>query len=170
MSREFSAMVVAGSAMQLGDAASSNVDNETALARIGEEDRLEETNPLAIEVSVLQVKKDEVESKISAWQTAEVAKLNNRFKREEVEINGWESDQVEKATAWLKKIERKLEEQRARAIEKAQNDVVRARRKPKRRGRRRRRRGDEGGEGSGAGQFHEGRWQSAIKALLLLSN
>ncbi|OAY69235.1 remorin-like [Ananas comosus] len=147
MSREFSAMLVAGSALQLGDAA-SNVDNDTTLARIGEEDRLEETNPLAIvpdtnpipspppeavaaleEVSVAQVKKEEVESKISAWQTAEVAKLNNRFKREEVEINGWESHHVEKATAWLKKIERKSEEQRARAIEKAQNDVVRARRK-----------------------------------------
>jgi hypothetical protein len=56
-------------------------------------------------VSVGQVKKEEVESKIAAWQIAEVAKLNNRFKREEVVINGWEGDQVEKASAWLKKYE-----------------------------------------------------------------
>uniref|UniRef100_A0A804QDX6 Remorin C-terminal domain-containing protein n=1 Tax=Zea mays TaxID=4577 RepID=A0A804QDX6_MAIZE len=54
-------------------------------------------------VSVGQVRKEEVESKIAAWQVAEVAKVNNRFKREEVVINGWEGDQVEKASAWLKK-------------------------------------------------------------------
>ena len=61
------------------------------------------------EVSVGQVKKEEVESKIAAWQIAEVAKVNNRFKREEVVINGWEGDQVEKANAWLKKYEVKQE-------------------------------------------------------------
>uniref|UniRef100_A0A453B9I2 Remorin C-terminal domain-containing protein n=1 Tax=Aegilops tauschii subsp. strangulata TaxID=200361 RepID=A0A453B9I2_AEGTS len=81
------------------------------------------------EVSVGQVKKDEVETKIAAWQIAEVAKVNNRFKREEVVINGWEGDQVEKASAWLNKYERKLEEKRAKAMEKAQNEVARARRK-----------------------------------------
>ncbi|KAF0905940.1 hypothetical protein E2562_008963 [Oryza meyeriana var. granulata] len=81
------------------------------------------------EVSVGQVKKEEVESKIAAWQIAEVAKVNNRFKREEVVINGWEGDQVEKANAWLKKYERKLEEKRAKAMEKAQNEVAKARRK-----------------------------------------
>jgi hypothetical protein len=46
-----------------------------------------------------------VETKVSAWQTAEVAQINNRFKREEVVINGWETEQVDKACAWLKKIE-----------------------------------------------------------------
>ena len=55
--------------------------------------------------SVGQVKKEEVECKIAAWQIAEVAKVNNRFKREEVVINGWEGDQVEKASAWLNKYE-----------------------------------------------------------------
>ncbi|CAM0906358.1 unnamed protein product [Alopecurus aequalis] len=81
------------------------------------------------DVSVGQVKKEEVECKIAAWQTAEVAKVNNRFKREEVVINGWEGDQVEKASAWLNKYERKLEEKRAKAMEKAQNEVAKARRK-----------------------------------------
>ncbi|XP_051215277.1 remorin 4.1 [Lolium perenne] len=81
------------------------------------------------EVSVGQVKKEEVECKIAAWQIAEVAKVNNRFKREEVVINGWEGDQVEKASAWLNKYERKLEEKRAKAMEKAQNEVAKARRK-----------------------------------------
>ncbi|CAM0877206.1 unnamed protein product [Alopecurus aequalis] len=56
-------------------------------------------------VEVKQVRKEEVETKVSAWQTAEVAKINNRFKREEVVINGWETEQVDKASAWLKKIE-----------------------------------------------------------------
>lgn len=180
VSREFSAMVVSGSAMHNGG--SSNHDNhaddglQNQLARIGE-DELEETNPLAIvpdnnpipsprrplpagdsgaanpadDVPVHLVKKEEVESKISAWQTAEVSKINNRFKRQEVTINGWENEKVEKATAWLKKVEvrfpshilmklvieatemmqlpheqRKLEEQRARAMEKMQNDVAKA--------------------------------------------
>jgi hypothetical protein len=90
---------------------------------------MEETNPLAIvpdshpvatparppldlevvpagpPVEAGQVKKAEVETKVTAWQTAEMAKINNRFKREELVINGWETDQVEKASAWLKKIE-----------------------------------------------------------------
>ncbi|KAM3279291.1 hypothetical protein ACQJBY_046554 [Aegilops geniculata] len=80
-------------------------------------------------VEASQVKKEEVETKVSAWQTAEIAKINNRFKREEVVINGWETEQVDKASAWLKKIERKLDEQRAKAVEKTQNDVAKARHK-----------------------------------------
>lgn len=83
--------------------------------------------PAHLEAS--QVKKEEVETKVTAWQTAEVAKINNRFKREDVVINGWETEQVEKASAWLKKIERKLDEQRAKALEKTQNDIAKARRK-----------------------------------------
>uniref|UniRef100_A0A0D9W0G4 Remorin C-terminal domain-containing protein n=1 Tax=Leersia perrieri TaxID=77586 RepID=A0A0D9W0G4_9ORYZ len=80
-------------------------------------------------VEARQVKKEEVETKVSAWQTAEVAKINNRFKREEIVINGWETEQVDKASAWLKKIERKLDEQRAKALEKTQNEIAKARRK-----------------------------------------
>ncbi|XP_057506709.1 remorin 4.1-like [Actinidia eriantha] len=157
MSREFNALVLAGSSM--GD--NNGIDNENGnnnLVRIGEEgDVLEETNPLAIvpdnnplpsprrdttgggavagsdsnhsEVSVLRVKREEVKTKISAWQTAKVAKINNRFKREDVIISGWESEQVQKATSWMKKVERKLEEKRARALEKMQNEVAKAHRK-----------------------------------------
>jgi hypothetical protein len=93
---------------------------------------MEETNPLAIvvdnnpldpvpssasrrnmdgggsteeHVSVDRVKKEEVDAKISAWQNAKVAKINNRFKREDAVINGWESEQVQKATSWMKKVE-----------------------------------------------------------------
>ncbi|GJN22928.1 hypothetical protein PR202_gb10537 [Eleusine coracana subsp. coracana] len=80
-------------------------------------------------VEARQVKKEEVETKVTAWQTAEMAKINNRFKREEVVINGWETEQVDKASAWLKKIQRKLDEQRAKALEKTQNDIAKARRK-----------------------------------------
>ncbi|XP_020585344.1 remorin 4.1-like [Phalaenopsis equestris] len=148
MSREFNAMVVAGSNLQIDANAGDGGNN---LGRIGE-DELQETNPLAIvpdtnppfpsprppfsssssaadEVSVHRVKKDEVNAKISAWQGAEVAKINNRFKRVDVTINGWESEQIERATGLFKKIERKLEEKRARAMEKMQNDVAKAHRK-----------------------------------------
>ena len=54
---------------------------------------------------VTEVRKEEVETKVASWQMAEVAKINNRFKREEVVINGWETEQLDKASAWLKKIE-----------------------------------------------------------------
>ncbi|CAK8543264.1 unnamed protein product [Lathyrus sativus] len=80
-------------------------------------------------VSVDKVKKEEVDAKISAWQNAKVAKINNRFKREDAVINGWEGEQVQKATTWLKKVERKLEEKRAKALEKTQNKIAKAHRK-----------------------------------------
>ncbi|XP_077214119.1 remorin 4.1-like isoform X2 [Tasmannia lanceolata] len=126
MSREFNALVLAGSSIEDGNNDGSN------LARIGEEDH-EETNPLAIvpdngrfdpvpsprplvgssgnsiveEVSLQMVKKEETQSKISAWQTAKIAKINNRFKREDAIINGWEGEHVQKATTWMKKVESK---------------------------------------------------------------
>ncbi|XVE95978.1 hypothetical protein REPUB_Repub02eG0182100 [Reevesia pubescens] len=159
MSREFNALVLAGSSIENNDSDSVRTLNNH-LIRIGEEEVPEETNPLAIvpdtspfdqgsdqqrrvgsgvlaasssgshgEVSVLRVKKEEVESKISAWQNAKVAKINNRFKREDAIINGLESEQVQKATSWMKKVERKLEEKRARALEKMQNDVAKSHRK-----------------------------------------
>ncbi|KAE8664087.1 pentatricopeptide repeat-containing protein [Hibiscus syriacus] len=169
MSREFNALVLAGSSMENNDSDSIHTlnDHNNHLTRIGEDHELqEETNPLAIvpgntysdqgldqqgrvgsgepshtvtvgsggggshgEVSVLRVRKEEVESKICAWQNAKVAKINNRFKREDAVINGWESEQVQKATTWMKKVERKLEEKRAKALEKMQNDVAKAHRK-----------------------------------------
>lgn len=151
MSREFNALVLAGSAigtsMNNNNNSSSDHNNDdihgnNLLAMIGEDDVPEETNPLAIvpdntplaldptsssrrvgnnqvggggggggsggggmEVSVQRVKKEEVETKISAWQNAKVAKINNRFKREDAIINGWENEQVQKSSAWMKKIE-----------------------------------------------------------------
>lgn len=57
------------------------------------------------QLTVQRVKKEEVEAKISAWQNAKVAKINNRFKREDAVIGGWESEQVHKASSWMKKVE-----------------------------------------------------------------
>lgn len=132
MSREFNALVLAGSTVEHEPGSSS-------LGRIREEDNFhEENNPLAIvpdtnhlinpvqpprgggdilalttlsssrsdgDLSVHQVKKEEVESKINAWQNAKIAKINNRFKREDAIINGWESEQEQKASSRMKKIE-----------------------------------------------------------------
>ncbi|XBI12456.1 remorin 4.1 [Aegilops tauschii subsp. strangulata] len=155
MGREFTAMVDAGGApadpCPGRDSGAGN--NDLQLARIGEHEPVPETetNPLAIVadtgrpllpsssscaapaaaevVEVRQVKKEEAEAKVAAWQAEEVAKINNKFKREEVVINGWENQQIHTATTYLSKIERKLEEERAKATEKAQNEVARARRK-----------------------------------------
>ncbi|KAK4766769.1 hypothetical protein SAY87_008411 [Trapa incisa] len=166
MSREFNALVLAGSGIGdsnrnnsgMADGAETGGGNNH-LGSIGEEDidrdhlPEEEANPLAVvpdsnpnqeqmishgsaasahieEVSsVERVKKEEVESKINAWQNAKISKINNRFKREDAIINGWESEQVQKASSWMKKVERKLEERRARAMEKMQNDIAKAHRK-----------------------------------------
>jgi hypothetical protein len=133
MSREFNALVLAGSTIGNNGSEQDGTANGNNLGRIGEEDMPEETNPLAIvpdnnpldpvmsprrgsgrgtlvngndsDLSVQRVKKEEVESKISAWQNAKVAKINNRFKREDAIINGWESEQVQKASSWMKKVE-----------------------------------------------------------------
>lgn len=150
MSREFNALVLAGSSISNNHGSENEVNNHTYnnnnnLGRIGEHDDhvpIEETNPLAIvpdnysnpldpiiinpssssprrrinnsnnfsrhigEVnSVQRVKKEEVESKINAWQNAKISKINNRFKRDDAVINGWESEEVQKATSWMKKIE-----------------------------------------------------------------
>ncbi|KAF7804088.1 remorin 4.1-like [Senna tora] len=155
MSREFSALVLAGSTINSHTHNYNNThvhvdDAERSgnLGRIREEE--EETNPLAIvpdhnplmgsaasgsrdrvtvTSSVQRVKKEEVEAKISAWQNAEIAKINNRFKRQDAVITASETDHVHKATSWMNKVERKLEEKRARALEKMQNDIAKARRK-----------------------------------------
>ncbi|XP_057249131.1 remorin 4.2 isoform X2 [Beta vulgaris subsp. vulgaris] len=58
------------------------------------------------EIAVHRVKKEEVETKIASWQTAKIAKINNRFKREDAVISGWENEQVLKATSWMKKVEK----------------------------------------------------------------
>ncbi|KAG8081252.1 hypothetical protein GUJ93_ZPchr0007g4097 [Zizania palustris] len=142
MSGEFTAMVAAGAGAADADVHGGDADG-LQLARICEHEPAPalsaETNPLAIvpdagvplpaPAPVERVKKEEVEAKVAAWQAEEVARINNKLKREEVVINGWESQQVHKATACLAKIERKLEEERAKATEKARNEVARARRK-----------------------------------------
>ncbi|KAF9596041.1 hypothetical protein IFM89_006968 [Coptis chinensis] len=86
-------------------------------------------NDLIEGVTMHQVKKEEIESKIYAWQTSKISKINNRFKREDAIIHGWEGEQVEKASSEMKKVERKLEEKRAKALEKMQNEVAKAHRK-----------------------------------------
>lgn len=128
-------MVVAGSAIHddnsnddSGEVNNSTVDDEqNQLAPIEETDAVEETNPMAVVpnhipsparrpqiggddaggegVAMHAVKREEVEAKVAAWQAAELAKINNRYKHKEVFINGWESAQVERATAWLKKVQ-----------------------------------------------------------------
>lgn len=152
MSREFNALVLAGSSTNNNNNDNNNNNNDTShevegtinnnLGRIFEEETIvEENNSLAIvadntnnnnynnnnnvylnpstpspnnnlsgisqqgEVIVHRVKKEEVESKISAWQTAKIAKINNRFKCEDAVINGWENEEVQKATSWMKKVE-----------------------------------------------------------------
>ncbi|KAK9065776.1 hypothetical protein SSX86_015177 [Deinandra increscens subsp. villosa] len=80
-------------------------------------------------VSTRSFKKEEVESKISAWKNAKIAEINNRFKCEDTIINGWEAEQAQRSTLRMKKVERKLEEKRVRAMEKMENEIAKAHRK-----------------------------------------
>jgi len=134
ISREFNALVIAGSSMENNELMTRDVtqredERQDELMRIHEDtDHEEETNPLAIVPdqypgsgldpgsdngpgqsrvgsTVQRVKREEVEAKITAWQTAKLAKINNRFKREDAVINGWFNEQVNKANSWMKKIE-----------------------------------------------------------------
>ncbi|KAL1813564.1 hypothetical protein ACET3Z_023629 [Daucus carota] len=151
MSREFNALVVGGSTT--GNNGSEADHHSIFMGMIGEE----EMNPLAIvpdsshhvdpqssprrppgrgsrvggddHVSVHGVKKGEVEMKILAWQNAKIAKITNRFKREDAIIKGWEGEQIQKSSSRMKKVERKLEEKRARAQEKMENEIAKAHRK-----------------------------------------
>ncbi|KAF3576846.1 hypothetical protein DY000_02028500 [Brassica cretica] len=157
ISREFNALVIAGSSMGNNNEPTARdvTQGEELMRSIHEEREEEEMNPLAIVpehypdssldqgsgnesgqvqgrggmTSVQRVKREEVEAKITAWQTAKLAKINNRFKREDAVINGRVNEQVHKANSWMKKIERKLEERKAKALEKTQNQVARAQRK-----------------------------------------
>ncbi|KAL9265284.1 Remorin 4.2-like protein [Drosera capensis] len=159
MSREFNALVLAGSTNNNNRNDGNDRNEGDHICTIREEEAEQgETNPLAIvpefdlgnpvasrspshgngnraatvsyiEVSVHKVKKEEVEAKISAWQNAKLAKINNRFNREDTIISGQENEEVQKSTLWMQKVERKLEEKTARAMEKMQNDIAKARRK-----------------------------------------
>lgn len=100
MSQDFSELILAATVNHLQQ------DNDE-LERIGEE---EPPQPEPVhggdEVSSVQrVKEEEVESKINAWQIAKIAKINNRFAREDAIINGLESEEVHKATCRMKKVE-----------------------------------------------------------------
>ncbi|KAF6158590.1 hypothetical protein GIB67_040104 [Kingdonia uniflora] len=159
LSREFNALVIAGANNHESTNTNDDGNNLRRITEDGEEINplaiVPDNNPLddlgqfpvasprqninsyvvgssssmVAEVTMVRVKRDEVESKISNWQTAKIAKINNRFKREDAIINGFESELVQKATTSMNKIERKLEEKRARALEKMQNEVAKAHRK-----------------------------------------
>lgn len=150
VSREFNALVIAGSSMDNNNNGNNThrdvirVERNELMTRIGEdEDDVggggghhqvpeEDSNPWAIvpdgydnrgsenivsttssggqnqmvtTASVQRVKREEVDAKITAWQTAKVAKINNRFKRQDAVINGWLNEQIHKANSWMKKIE-----------------------------------------------------------------
>nr|GEX11769.1 hypothetical protein [Tanacetum cinerariifolium] len=82
-----------------------------------------------VAASVRSVRKEEVESKITAWKNAKISEINNRFKCEDAIINGWENEQAQQSTLRMKKIERKLEEKRVRAVEKMENEIAKAHQK-----------------------------------------
>lgn len=95
------------------------------------ETRLPTPKELALqkEVALQKVKRDKIEAKAVAWEEAKMAKVDNRFKREEAIIDAWENEQKVKANIEMKKVERKLEEKRAKAFEKMQNEIAIAHRK-----------------------------------------
>ncbi|XP_071720380.1 uncharacterized protein [Rutidosis leptorrhynchoides] len=121
MSLTNSTLVVAGSVIESMEAENgiNGVLNRSVSVR----------NEREVVGSVSDVKKEEVESKITAWKNGKIAEITNRFKCEDAIIKGWESEQVQKATLKMKQVERKLEEKKARAMEKMENEIAKAHQK-----------------------------------------
>ncbi|XP_076955022.1 remorin 4.2-like [Bidens hawaiensis] len=127
--------------MSRDDFSVTSVDNSTLVVAgsvaesiVVENDRVDgmlqaSSNMREVVVPVTSVKKEEVESKISAWKNAKIAEITNRFECEDAIIKGWESEQVQKATLKMKQVERKLEEKKARAMERMENKIAKAHRK-----------------------------------------
>lgn len=127
-----------GAIVVSGNANAENTDNNRGFAgsssswvRSGNENRVPTPKQLALqkEVTLQKVKKDKIEAKAVAWEEAKIAKVDNRFKREETIIEAWENEQKVKANIKMKKVERKMEERRAKAFEKMQNEIAKAHRK-----------------------------------------
>ncbi|KAL1554633.1 remorin 4.2-like [Salvia divinorum] len=130
ISREFNALVLAGSRFRAHQNQTGPEPLETnPLAIVVDPNPLQSPPPPREVATVQRVKKEEAETKITAWQNAKIAKINNRFKREETVINGWEDKQVHKSSSWMKHVERNIEEKRAKALEKMLNDIATAHRK-----------------------------------------
>lgn len=126
-----------GAIVESGNANAENTANNRAFGssasslRSGNENRVPTPKQLALqkEVTLQKVKKDKIEAKAVAWEEAKMAKVDNRFKREETIIEAWENEQKVKASIKMKKVERKLEEKRAKALEEMQNEIAIAHRK-----------------------------------------
>ncbi|XP_038971008.1 remorin 4.1-like [Phoenix dactylifera] len=69
------------------------------------------------------------EMRATAWEEAEKAKYQARFKQEEIKIQAWENHQKAKTEAEIRKIEVEVERMRARAHDKLMNKLAAAKHK-----------------------------------------
>jgi len=115
-----------GTIVEIGNRNGENIPRESnSSSARSNENRLSTPKELALQ----KVKRDEIEAKAVAWEEAKMAKVDNRFKRDEAIIGAWENEQKVKANIKMKKVERKLEEKKAMAFEKMQNEIAKAHKK-----------------------------------------
>ncbi|XP_077242970.1 uncharacterized protein LOC143883506 isoform X2 [Tasmannia lanceolata] len=76
-----------------------------------------------------EVKRNEIEAKITAWKAAKALKLTNKLRSKETEISAWESKQIKKARNDVKEFERKMDEKREKAFQKMEQRINEVRRK-----------------------------------------
>lgn len=79
-----------------------------------------------MEHSLQKVEHDKVVSKARAWEESVKAKATNRSTRDEAKIAAWESTQKQKAEVKLRKAEEVLEKQKAKYLERMQNEIAAA--------------------------------------------
>jgi hypothetical protein len=79
-----------------------------------------------MEHSLQKVEHDKVVSKARAWEESVKAKATNRSTRDEAKIASWESTQKQKAEVKLRKAEEVLEKQKAKYLERMQNEIAAA--------------------------------------------
>lgn len=91
-----------GAIVERGNRNGENIHSESRLSSSrSKEKRLSTTKELALQ----KVKKDKIEAKAVAWEEAKLAKVDNRFKRDEAIIEAWENEQKVRANIKMKKVE-----------------------------------------------------------------
>ncbi|KAG1359493.1 remorin 4.1 [Cocos nucifera] len=84
---------------------------------------------VSLKILPLDRSKSVTEMRAAAWEEAEIAKYQARFKREEIKIQAWENHQKAETEAEMRKIEVEVERMRARAHDKLMNKLAAAKHK-----------------------------------------
>ncbi|XP_024533923.1 ras/Rap GTPase-activating protein SynGAP [Selaginella moellendorffii] len=93
------------------------------------EEEEEDASKCLKNIDLEEVKRNVLETRAAAWEEAEKAKYEARYKREESKIVAWENHEKAKAEAEMRRIEVKVERMRSHSHEQLMNKLAIARRR-----------------------------------------